>query len=65
MKLLADAQPMLAWHLSDVTVCLWRKDDFERTGSAARDCAGKQFEIIALESLDFSWPSRADQTFRS
>ena len=65
LKLLADGQPMSAWHLSDVTVCLWRKDDFRRTGSAARDCAGKHFEIIALESLDFSWPSGTSHLLQS
>lgn len=64
LKLLADGQPMSAWHLSDVTVCLWRKDDFQRAGSAPRDCAGKQFAIIALGSLDFSWLSGTGHIFR-
>ena len=63
LKLVAGGQPMSAWHLSDVTVCLWRKDDFQRTGPAPRDCAGKQFEIIALESLNFSWPSGTEVEF--
>ena len=65
LKLVAGGQPMSAWHLSDVTACLWRKDDFLRTGSAPRDCVGKQFEIIALGSLDFFWPPGTDHLLRS
>lgn len=56
VKLVAGGQPMSVWHLSDVTVCRWRKDDFRRAGPAPRDCAGEQFEIIKTDSLDFSWP---------
>lgn len=63
MKLVAGGQPMSAWHLSDVTVCLLRRDDFQRTGPAPRDCAGEQFEIIRLDRLDFSWPSGTEVDF--